>query len=203
MYLFIQTFIHSFIPSFTHSFSPFHSSVGGALNVSFTSDLTHFFTSGCDGSLTCFKWALRKGASEMIGIDAAETAVLAELPPWRLDVERGLSRASKGGGGGGGVGGMVGEIEEEESVVKSGCSPSLRTPTPNITITPDTTWLEIKNMQILEEEERKFIGIKTELRQQIDKMRNKLHKLMAENDARMETERLGRLNQFKPITLSC
>ena len=39
-------------------------------------------------------------------------------------------------------------------------------------------------MQILEEEERKFFGIKTELRAHIDKMRDKLHQLMAENDVR-------------------
>ena len=65
-------------------------------------------------------------------------------------------------------------------------TPSARTPTPRLSITPDTTWLEIKNMQILEEEERKFFGIKTELRAHIDKMRDKLHQLMAENDVRAQ-----------------
>ena len=67
-----------------------------------------------------------------------------------------------------------------------------RSPTPSVAITPDTTWLEIKNMQILEEEERKFVGIKSELRGLIEKMRDKLQKLMTDNDVRDEKERLGR-----------
>ncbi|CAH1784594.1 unnamed protein product [Owenia fusiformis] len=167
---------------------------GGVHCSEFSRDMQHNFTAGYDGVLSCYKWNLapsgiakaksavdasRNRHKAMLAEEQREDEIIMNLPDWAP--ASGSSRPQ-----------TVTTKEEREKIEKENAiinDTIYTTPTP--TPESDATWVEVKELEAIKEEDKEYADVKKQLRTEIRDIRRTIQDMMKSNEVVADIEKLG------------
>ncbi|XP_071946948.1 cilia- and flagella-associated protein 43-like [Antedon mediterranea] len=171
----------------------FHS--GGVSRMCFTRDGMYLLTCGVgDGVLTCYTWnfsatgkgkvttaieSARSHKARLHSICKKEDEIMTEMPDWSPLKSNAVSREAS-----------TDAMRSKPKTVAMENDQIYVTPTP--TPKGDPTWMEVKVMEAIREEDKEFAEQKKTLRTEIRDLRRQIQSMMKENDSLPEIERLER-----------
>ncbi|XP_033633066.1 cilia- and flagella-associated protein 43-like isoform X1 [Asterias rubens] len=168
---------------------------GGVRQVCLSTDAQSILTCGTqDGVLSCYTWnfsntgrskatsaieAARSHNAMLHAIRKREDEVLSAMPEWSEGTSTPMSRS----------------VSDMQGPQKTGVELAIErdeiymTPTP--TLKADPTWMEVKEMEALREEDNQYAELKTGLRGDIRELRRTIQSMMKENEGLPDIEQLG------------
>ncbi|XP_022080756.1 cilia- and flagella-associated protein 43-like [Acanthaster planci] len=168
---------------------------GGVKQVCLSTDAQSVLTCGAqDGILSCYTWnysstgrskatsaieAARSHNAMLHAIRKREDEVLSAMPDWNETMSTPMSRSVSDIQGPKKTGIEL-AIEKDEIYV---------TPTP--TLASDPTWMDVKEMEALREEDNQYSELKSALRSDIRELRRTIQSMMKDNETLPDIEQLG------------
>ncbi|XP_064629915.1 cilia- and flagella-associated protein 43-like isoform X2 [Lineus longissimus] len=178
----------------TVDINPHSYTTGGVHSIKFSFDALHVVTTGFDGTLACYKWEFtshgamkaksahelaRKHHMQHMSTTEEEHQTIQGMAEWSPMPSR--------------PGTLTGKTEgdpDDEKPKTPEAEEVYTTPTP--TPGADSTWIEIREMEAHQEEDKKYSEKKKQLRTEIREMRKIIQTMMRENDIVPDIEKLGR-----------